>query len=44
MLSNTVGFWIGNELADKDWDIKKIDIPGFTTGFPDGYSSYKNTN
>ena len=41
MLSNTVGFWIGNELADKDWDVTKIDIPGFTSGFPKGYSSYK---
>ena len=41
MLSNTVGFWIGNELADKNWDVTKIDIPGFTSGFPKGYSSYK---
>ena len=26
---------------DKGWDVTKIDIPGFTSGFPKGYNSYK---
>lgn len=44
MLSNTVGFWMAGELADKNWNYNKISIPGITTGFPQGISTYPNNN
>ncbi len=40
MLSNTVAFWMVGELARKDWDPAKVDIPGLTTGFPPGVQGY----
>ncbi len=40
MLSNTVGFWIAGEAAAKNWDFSKIDLPGFTHGFPKGLKAY----
>ena len=40
MLSNSTAFWMAGELANKDWDYKKIDIPGLTTGFPTGIKEY----
>lgn len=40
MLSNTVGFWMAGEMQNKNWNIEKIDIPGLTTGFPKGISTY----
>lgn len=40
MLSNTVGFWMSRELADKGWDPAAVDIPGLTTGFPEGVDGY----
>ena len=40
MLSNTVGFWMVQELYDKGWDPAAVDIPGITTGFPLGIDSY----
>jgi len=40
MLSNTVAFWMVEELADKNWDPAAVDIPGLTTGFPQGVSGY----
>ena len=40
MLSNTVGFWLSEEALDKDWDIDKIRLPGFTDGFPTGLDAY----
>ncbi len=33
MLSNTVAFWMVQELASKNWDPAAADIPGLTTGF-----------
>ncbi len=44
MLSNTVGFWMAGELAEKNWNYNKISIPGITTGFPQGISTYPNNN
>lgn len=44
MLSNTVGFWMAGELAAKKWDYNKISIPGVTTGFPQGISTYPDNN
>ncbi|MCF8533183.1 MAG: DUF5624 domain-containing protein [Reyranella sp.] len=40
MLSNTVAFWMVQELADKKWDPTKVEIPGLTTGLPQGASGY----
>ncbi|MCB1771214.1 MAG: DUF5624 domain-containing protein, partial [Candidatus Competibacteraceae bacterium] len=40
MLSNTVAFWMVQELANKNWDPATIAIPGLTTGFPQGVSGY----
>jgi hypothetical protein len=40
MLSNTVAFWMVQELANKDWDPAAVDIPGLTTGFPTGVEGY----
>jgi hypothetical protein len=40
MLSNTVAFWMVRELAGKNWDPAKVDIPGLTTGFPPGVTGY----
>ncbi|AMP89386.1 DUF5624 domain-containing protein [Legionella pneumophila] len=44
MLSNTVGFWMAGELAEKNWNYNKISIPGITTGFPESISTYPNNN
>lgn len=44
MLSNTVGFWMAGELAAKNWDYNKINIPGITTGFPQGILTYPSNN
>jgi hypothetical protein len=40
MLSNTVAFWMVQELARRSWDAGTVDIPGLTTGFPAGVSGY----
>lgn len=40
MLSNATAFWMAGELANKNWDPSKIAIPGLTTGFPKGITSY----
>jgi hypothetical protein len=40
MLSNTVAFWMVQELANKNWDAGAVDIPGVTTGFPGGVAGY----
>jgi Domain of unknown function (DUF5624) len=40
MLSNTVAFWMVQELAHRNWDAGAVDIPGLTTGFPAGVSGY----
>ena len=40
MLSNTVAFWMVQELANKKWDPAAVDIPGLTTGFPPGVQGY----
>ncbi len=44
MLSNTVGFWMAGEMQNKNWDSSKIEIPGLTTGFPEGISQYPKQN
>lgn len=44
MLSNTVGFWMAGELQNKGWDAAKIDIPGLTTGLPEGIKTYPEKN
>ncbi|VEG91444.1 DUF5624 domain-containing protein [Legionella spiritensis] len=44
MLSNTVGFWMSGELLDKNWDLTKIEIPGLTSGFPEGVKQYPSQN
>lgn len=44
MLSNTVTFWLIGELSAKKWDLSKIDIPGFTTGFPNNITKYPSNN
>jgi hypothetical protein len=43
MLSNTVAFWIVQELANKNWDAAAVEIPGLTTGFPAGVAGYPAT-
>jgi len=43
MLSNTVAFWMVQELANKNWDASAADIPGLTTGFPVGVAGYPPT-
>jgi hypothetical protein len=43
MLSNTVAFWMVQELANKNWDAAAVDIPGLTTGFPAGVAGYPAT-
>lgn len=40
LLSNTIGFWIPDELADKDYKPENVDIPGLTTGFPSDVTEY----
>ena len=40
MLSNTVAFRMVPELAGKNWDPAKVDIPGLTTRFPPGVTDY----
>jgi hypothetical protein len=40
LLSNTVAFWMVQELANKNWDPAAVDIPGLTTGFPTGVEGY----
>jgi hypothetical protein len=40
MLSNTVAFWMVQELADKNWNPAAVDIPGLTAGLPQGASGY----
>ena len=40
MLSNTVGFWMAQELGDNGWDPSKVDVPGLTSGFPAGVQGY----
>ena len=40
MLSNTVAFWMVQELATKSWDPAKVDIPGLTAGMPAGVAGY----
>jgi Domain of unknown function (DUF5624) len=43
MLSNTVAFWMVQELANKNWDAGAVEIPGLTTGFPVGVAGYPPT-
>jgi len=40
MLSNTVAFWMVQELANKNWDAAAVAVPGVTTGFPAGVAGY----
>jgi hypothetical protein len=40
MLSNTVAFWMVQELASKGWNPGAVDIPGLTAGFPAGIAGY----
>jgi hypothetical protein len=40
MLSNTVAFWMVQELANKNWNPAAVDIPGLTAGFPAGVAGY----
>ena len=40
MLSNTLAFWMVQELAAKNWDPAAVDIPGVTAGFPPGVQGY----
>ncbi len=40
LLSNSVGFWMPNELAARNWDPAMVAIPGLTHGLPDGVEGY----
>ncbi|MGZ9020815.1 MAG: hypothetical protein ACXW3S_12825 [Rhodoplanes sp.] len=40
MLSNSVAFWMVQELANKYWNPAGVDIPGLITGFPPGVAGY----
>jgi hypothetical protein len=40
MLSNTVAFWMVQELANKNWDPGAVNIPGLTIGFAAGVTGY----
>lgn len=40
MLSNTVAFWIAGEYAAKRGHLESLDLPGLTTGFPEGVRAY----
>jgi len=40
LLSNTIGFWMPNEVANKGYDPSKVDIPGLNAGLPAGISGY----
>ncbi|MFT5822359.1 MAG: hypothetical protein ACI8ZM_003615 [Crocinitomix sp.] len=42
LLSNTIGFWMPNELAEKDYNPSKVDIPGLNAGLPEGITAYPN--
>lgn len=40
LLSNTIGFWMSEELSRHDWDPEKVAIPGVTHGFAGGVTRY----
>lgn len=40
MLSNTVAFWMVQELADKKWNPAAVVIPGLAAGLPQGIRGY----
>ncbi|NOQ75074.1 MAG: hypothetical protein GQ574_23880 [Crocinitomix sp.] len=40
LLSNTIGFWMPNELAAKDYRPSQVDIPGLNAGLPEGILAY----
>lgn len=40
LLSNTIGFWMSEELSRHGWDPTKVSIPGVTSGFPGGVTCY----
>lgn len=40
LLSNALGFWMSGELDRQGWDPARVQIPGFTAGFPAGVSGY----
>jgi hypothetical protein len=40
MLSNTVAFWMVQELAARNWDPAKVAVPGLTAGMPAGVAGY----
>ena len=44
MLSNTVEFWLVGEFGIKNGQLSKIQLPGFTTGFPKGINAYPKNN
>lgn len=44
MLSNSVGFWMADELAHKKWDVNLVRIPGLTDGLPKGITKYPTDN
>jgi Domain of unknown function (DUF5624) len=44
MLSNTVAFWMVQELADKGWDPTKVAVPGLTAGLPPSVAGYPAVN
>lgn len=40
LLSNTIGFWMADELKEKGWNPAKVEVPGLTAGFPRGVTGY----
>ncbi|MCF6776741.1 DUF5624 domain-containing protein [Thiotrichales bacterium 19X7-9] len=40
MLSNTIGFWIPQALANNHYDAQTIKLPGLEAGFPKGIMNY----
>jgi len=40
LVTNCVGFWIVEELYKKNWDFSAMNLPGLTSGFPDGITAY----
>lgn len=44
LLSNAVGFWVPGALRAAGWNAANMEIPGLTTGFPQGVTGYPASN
>ncbi len=44
LLSNAVGYWVPGALRAAGWNAANMEIPGLTTGFPEGVAGYPESN